>query len=162
MISLLFLAPHSPHASVLCNCHRLRSRHQPSTDPRLVCSIDIIAAHPSLFVHCSSLISEIIVRFVSKLKLLKIYLRSTIQEERLNGLAIYIIEKNVLDNIDLKGISELLSYTLIWGNHIHYFTVLLVSFVEYHCLLWTKYMVHINCYSTTKCFVHHVTNEKKN
>ncbi|VAI83222.1 unnamed protein product [Triticum turgidum subsp. durum] len=36
-----------------------------------------------------------------KLKLLKNYLRSTMSQERLNGLAICCIEKDVLDNIDL-------------------------------------------------------------
>ncbi|XP_062182263.1 uncharacterized protein LOC133886585 [Phragmites australis] len=37
----------------------------------------------------------------SKLKLLKNYLRSTMSQERLNGLAMCCIEKNVLDSIDL-------------------------------------------------------------
>jgi hypothetical protein len=40
-------------------------------------------------------------RSFSKLKLLKNYLRSTMSQERLNGLAMCCIEKNILDNIDL-------------------------------------------------------------
>ena len=39
-------------------------------------------------------------RCFSKLKLLKNYLRSTMSQERLNGLAIYIIERDILDTID--------------------------------------------------------------
>src|SRR6266498_5030356 len=40
-------------------------------------------------------------RSFSKLKLLKNYLRSTMLQDRLNGLAICCIEKDILDNIDL-------------------------------------------------------------
>ena len=40
-------------------------------------------------------------RSFSKLKLLKNYLRSTMLQDRLNGLAMCCIEKDVLDNIDL-------------------------------------------------------------
>ena len=43
-------------------------------------------------------------RSFSKLKLLKNYLRSTMSQERLNGLAICCIEKDVLDNIDLDTV----------------------------------------------------------
>ena len=39
-------------------------------------------------------------RSFSKLKLLKNYLRSTMLQDRLNGLAMCCIEKDVLDNID--------------------------------------------------------------
>ena len=40
----------------------------------------------------------------SKLKSLKNYLRSTMSQERLNGLAMCCIEKDMLDNIDLDTI----------------------------------------------------------
>ncbi|VAI92795.1 unnamed protein product [Triticum turgidum subsp. durum] len=40
-------------------------------------------------------------RSFSKLNLLKNYLRSTMSQDRLNGLAMCCIEKNMLDNIDL-------------------------------------------------------------
>ena len=40
-------------------------------------------------------------RSLSKLKLLKICLRSTMLQDRLNGLAMCCIEKDILDNIDL-------------------------------------------------------------
>ncbi|KAI4981971.1 hypothetical protein ZWY2020_022463 [Hordeum vulgare] len=40
-------------------------------------------------------------RSFSKLKLLKNYLRSTMSQERLNGLAMCCIERNMLDSIDL-------------------------------------------------------------
>lgn len=43
-------------------------------------------------------------RSFSKLKLLKNYLRSTMSQERLNGLAICCVEKDVLDNIDLDTV----------------------------------------------------------
>uniref|UniRef100_A0A8I6X0X1 HAT C-terminal dimerisation domain-containing protein n=1 Tax=Hordeum vulgare subsp. vulgare TaxID=112509 RepID=A0A8I6X0X1_HORVV len=43
-------------------------------------------------------------RSFSKLKLLKIYLRSTMSQERLNGLAMCCIEKNMLDNIKLDTV----------------------------------------------------------
>ncbi|KAF2943933.1 hypothetical protein DAI22_02g102200 [Oryza sativa Japonica Group] len=43
-------------------------------------------------------------RSFSKLKLLKNYLRSTMSQERLNGLAMCCIEKNVLENIDLDTV----------------------------------------------------------
>jgi hypothetical protein len=46
------------------------------------------------------------VRSFSKLKLLRNYLRSTMTQERLNGLAILCIEKNLLDEIDLNGIID--------------------------------------------------------
>jgi hypothetical protein len=45
-------------------------------------------------------------RSFSKLKLLRNYLRSTMTQERLNGLAILCIEKNLLDEIDLNGIID--------------------------------------------------------
>jgi hypothetical protein len=41
-------------------------------------------------------------RSFSKLKLLKNYLRSTMTQERLNGLATCSIEKDVLTNVDLN------------------------------------------------------------
>ena len=40
----------------------------------------------------------------SKLKLIKSYLRSTISQERLSGLAILSIEKNMLEKIDYKSL----------------------------------------------------------
>ena len=43
-------------------------------------------------------------RSFSKLKLLKNYLRSTMSQERLVGLAICCIEKDVLDTIDLDTV----------------------------------------------------------
>jgi hypothetical protein len=41
-----------------------------------------------------------------KLKLLKNYLRSTMSQERLNGLATLCIEKQLLDEIDIETIGE--------------------------------------------------------
>jgi len=43
-------------------------------------------------------------RSFSKLKLLKNYLRSTMPQERLNGLATLCIEKKLLDEIDINSI----------------------------------------------------------
>ena len=43
-------------------------------------------------------------RSFSKLKLLKNYLRSTMSQERLNGLAMCTIEKDILDTIDLDTV----------------------------------------------------------
>ncbi|KAI4983995.1 hypothetical protein ZWY2020_040785 [Hordeum vulgare] len=43
-------------------------------------------------------------RSFSKLKLLKNYLRSTMSQERLNGLATFCIEKKMLDEIDIDTI----------------------------------------------------------
>ncbi|VAH68794.1 unnamed protein product [Triticum turgidum subsp. durum] len=40
-------------------------------------------------------------RSFSKLKLLKNYLRSTMLQDRLNGLAMWYIEKDILDSVDL-------------------------------------------------------------
>jgi hypothetical protein len=45
-------------------------------------------------------------RSFSKLKLLRNYLRSTISQERLNGLATCTIEKDILDDIDLDTVIE--------------------------------------------------------
>jgi hypothetical protein len=45
-------------------------------------------------------------RSFSKLKLLKKYLRSTMTQDRLNGLAILCIQKKMLDKIDLNGIID--------------------------------------------------------
>ena len=45
-------------------------------------------------------------RSFSKLKLLKIYLRSTMSQERLNSLAMCCIEKNMLDSIDLDTLID--------------------------------------------------------
>lgn len=41
-------------------------------------------------------------RCFSKLKLLKTYLRSSMSQERLNGLAILCIEKEVLENMNFE------------------------------------------------------------
>jgi hypothetical protein len=43
-------------------------------------------------------------RSFSKLKLLKNYMRSTMSQERLNGLATLSIEKQFLDEIDINTI----------------------------------------------------------
>ena len=43
-------------------------------------------------------------RSFSKLKLLKNYLRSTISQERLNGLAMCTIERDILNTIDLNTV----------------------------------------------------------
>jgi hypothetical protein len=43
-------------------------------------------------------------RSFSKLKLIKSYLRSTMSQEKLNGLAILSIEKNVLENLEYKNL----------------------------------------------------------
>ena len=40
----------------------------------------------------------------SKLKLIKSYLRSAISQERLNGLAILSIEKEILEKIECKSL----------------------------------------------------------
>lgn len=45
-------------------------------------------------------------RSFSKLKLLKNYLRSSMSQERLNGLAILCIEKDMLENIDLDTVID--------------------------------------------------------
>ncbi|CAH9137917.1 unnamed protein product, partial [Cuscuta epithymum] len=45
-------------------------------------------------------------RSFSKLKLLKTYLRSSMSQERLNGLAILCIEKEMLDDIDLDSVID--------------------------------------------------------
>jgi hypothetical protein len=43
-------------------------------------------------------------RNFSKLKLIKSYLRSTMSQERLNGLAILSIEKKMLENLKYKNL----------------------------------------------------------
>lgn len=43
-------------------------------------------------------------RSFSKLKLLKNYLRSTMSQERLNGLATLCIEKKLLDDVNIEAI----------------------------------------------------------
>ena len=43
-------------------------------------------------------------RSFSKLKLLKNYLRSTMSQERLNGLATLCIEKKLLDDVNIEVI----------------------------------------------------------
>ncbi len=45
-------------------------------------------------------------RSFSKLKLLKNYLRSTMSQEMLNGLAMCSIKKDILDNIDLNTVLD--------------------------------------------------------
>ena len=45
-------------------------------------------------------------RSFSKLKLIKTYLRSTISQERLNGLAMISIEQDMLKTIDYKDLIE--------------------------------------------------------
>jgi hypothetical protein len=45
-------------------------------------------------------------RSFSKLKLLKNYLRSTMSQEMLNGLATLCIEKRLLDEIDIETIID--------------------------------------------------------
>ena len=45
-------------------------------------------------------------RNFSKLKLLKTYMRSTMSQERLNGLALISIESDVLESIDYQELIE--------------------------------------------------------
>jgi hypothetical protein len=45
-------------------------------------------------------------RSFSKLKLLKNYLRSSMSQERLNGLVTLCIEKKLLDDIDINSIID--------------------------------------------------------
>jgi len=45
-------------------------------------------------------------RSFSKLKLLKNYLRSTMSQKRLNGLAMCTIERDILDTIDLNTVLD--------------------------------------------------------
>ena len=45
-------------------------------------------------------------RSFSKLKLLKSYLRSTMTQERLNDLAMIVLESDILEKIDYKSIIE--------------------------------------------------------
>ena len=45
-------------------------------------------------------------RSFSKLKLLKSYLRSTMLQERLNGLALILIKSDFLDKIDYEGLID--------------------------------------------------------
>ena len=45
-------------------------------------------------------------RSFSKLKLLKSYLRSTMTQERLNGLALMTIESNILDKVSYEDVAE--------------------------------------------------------
>ena len=45
-------------------------------------------------------------RSFSKLKLLKNYLRSTTSQERLNDLAMCIMERAILDTIDLNAVLD--------------------------------------------------------
>ncbi|XP_037446138.1 uncharacterized protein LOC119315738 [Triticum dicoccoides] len=62
-----------------------------------------IAYRILLIVHVTVASAE---RSFSKLKLLKNYLRSTMSQERLNGLAMCCIEKNMLDSIDLDTLID--------------------------------------------------------
>ena len=56
-------------------------------------------------------------RSFSKLKLIKSYLRSTMSQERLNGLAIVSIEKEILKQIDCNSIiSDFLAKNTRRGN----------------------------------------------
>ena len=45
-------------------------------------------------------------RSFSKLKLLKTYMRSSMSQERLNGLTILCIEKDILENLETDNIIE--------------------------------------------------------
>uniref|UniRef100_A0A8I7B6G1 HAT C-terminal dimerisation domain-containing protein n=1 Tax=Hordeum vulgare subsp. vulgare TaxID=112509 RepID=A0A8I7B6G1_HORVV len=66
------------------------------------CYPSISIAYRILFtVHVTVASAE---RSFSKLKLLKNYLRSTMTQERLNGLATLCIEKKLLDDIDIDPI----------------------------------------------------------
>jgi hypothetical protein len=64
----------------------------------------------SFLLLCSSEVFQIPVtvasaeKTFSKLKLIKSYLRSTMSQERLSGLAILSIEKNMLEKIDYKSL----------------------------------------------------------
>lgn len=63
-----------------------------------------------LYIEFFLLIKPVIVAFVersfSKLKLIKSDLRSTMLQERLNGLAILSIENEILDTLDQKDLIE--------------------------------------------------------
>ena len=62
-----------------------------------------IAYRILLTIHVTVALAE---RNFSKLKLLKNYLRSSMSQERLNGLVMLCIEKDLLDNIELDSIID--------------------------------------------------------
>ena len=88
-------------------------------------------------------------RSLSKLKLLKNYLRSTISQERLDDFAMCNIEKAIMDTIDINNILMIL----------HQETPEEIYFCEPMDIIECKYMViklilevQINYYFSLQCF----------
>ncbi|XBJ21702.1 hypothetical protein VPH35_000209 [Triticum aestivum] len=68
------------------------------------CFPNVLIAYQILFTVPMTVVSA--ERSFSKLKLLKNYLRSTMSQERLNGLATLCIEKDKLDEINVDAIID--------------------------------------------------------
>ncbi|KAF7106331.1 hypothetical protein CFC21_107070 [Triticum aestivum] len=71
--------------------------------------VRVVDCYPNIFIAYRILFTVPVTatsaeRSFSKLKLLKNYLRSTMTQERLNGLATLCIEKKLLDEIDIDPI----------------------------------------------------------
>lgn len=71
---------------------------------RMDCYHNIFVAYRILFTIPITVAS--VERSFSKLKLLKNYLRSTMSQERLNGLATLCIEKKLLDDVNIEAIID--------------------------------------------------------
>jgi hypothetical protein len=71
---------------------------------RMDCYPNIFVAYQILFTVPITVASA--ERSLSKLKLLKNYLRSTVSQERLNGLATLCIEKKLLDDVNIEAIID--------------------------------------------------------
>ena len=65
---------------------------------------NVIVLMSNLFIARIFMILEIGIGLITKLKLLKNYLRSTMSQERLNGLATLCIEKKLLYKVDSNTI----------------------------------------------------------
>jgi hypothetical protein len=65
---------------------------------------NVIVLMSNLFIARIFMILEIGIGLITKLKLLKNYLRSTMSQDRLNGLATLCIEKKILNEVDSNTI----------------------------------------------------------
>ena len=103
-------------ATELCDevfalARRINEKSSPKVILDYLCGMDLVALFPNMYValrilHTLPITVASAERSFSKLKLIKTYLRSTMSQDRLVGLATISIERTIAEELDMTGIIQ--------------------------------------------------------